>query len=126
MTSEYPVDEPITNSGMTALSFTCMHKKPILNSELISENSKRIKGFREFVRTMEKGEKKTNFEALLKKNEELVHANQVDLISDKDQNNMVQLLINFGADILHQDKLKRGPIHYAAAVGSQTSIEILI
>jgi hypothetical protein len=24
LTDEYPIDEPITNSGMTALSFTCM------------------------------------------------------------------------------------------------------
>ena len=39
---------------------------------------------------------------------------------------MAQLLINFGADIFHQDKLKRSPIHYAAAVGSLISIQILL
>ena len=56
MTSEYPVDEPITNSGMAALSFTCMFQKPILNSELISENAERIEKFKEFFLTMEDGE----------------------------------------------------------------------
>ena len=49
----YPVDEPITNSGMTALSFTCMNEKPILNDELISENKERIYKFKEIVDIME-------------------------------------------------------------------------
>ena len=75
MTSEYPVDEPITNSGMTALSFTCMFKKPILNSELITENEDRIKNFKEHHKTMKNDEKKDTFRDLIKKNEALVNAN---------------------------------------------------
>ena len=56
MTSEYPVDEPITNTGMTALSFTCMFLKPILNDELIKENKNRIDKFKEHIDKMEKSD----------------------------------------------------------------------
>ena len=108
---------------MTALSFTCIFDKPILNDELIAENKERIDAYKLALQKMkvENSEQKEQFQELIKENEEIVIENE-ELNDDKEQNNLVQLLITFGADIFYKDKLNRSPIHYAAAVGSQVSI----